>query len=219
MWRRLFSELCPCCAGPTSGGYCRDCIGDCRTVADPCAGCGLPQPVGRCPRRIAGWAVDIVVAPYVYGSPLKERIHAFKFGGQRRLGRAMGLLAAQALAPRLAEVDALVAVPLHPSRLRERGYNQALEVARSVARELDLRLLVRGISRPRRTPAQTALKAADRERNLAHAFRVARRMAGRRVWIVDDVITTGATINSLARALKTAGAASVGALAVARTLD
>lgn len=219
MWRRIFNETCPSCAGPTQGDYCRACRNDCSAVPDPCSGCGLPRPVAGCPRHGASWAVDWIVAPYAYSSPLKERIHAFKFRGQRRLGRALGVLAAEALAPQRAQVDLLVAVPLHPSRLRERGYNQALELARTVAYELNLRLLLRGIRRLRSTPPQAGLKAAERARNLAHAFSVGRSVAGLRVFVVDDVITTGATVNALAIALKAAGARSVGALAVARTLD
>lgn len=219
MLHRLFSETCPSCAGPTEGAYCRACRHDCPTVPDPCTGCGLPRPVAACPRRGAHWDVDRVVAPFIYRSPLKERIHAFKFHGQRRLGRALGVLAADALAPRLAEIDALVAVPLHRSRLCERGYNQALELARTVAGELGLTLLLRGIRRHRKTPPQAGLKADERAHNLAHAFSVTRAVAGLRIYVVDDVITTGATVNALAAALKAAGAASVGVLAVARTLE
>jgi ComF family protein len=114
-------------------------------------------------------------------------------------------------------VDALVAVPLHPTRLRERGYNQAIEIARPLCRTLGVPVLLRGIERRHASPSQTGGSAAQRHASVAAAFRVARGLAGLRIAIVDDVITTGATINALAAALLAAGAARCIAIAAART--
>jgi ComF family protein len=151
----------------------------------------------------------------VYAPPLDGYVLALKYGGARNLGRALGLLLAGAV--RGAEVDALVPVPLHPKRLRERGYNQGVEIARPLSRALGLPLVLGGIERRGAQVRQTGQTAAERLRNVADAFAVRRNLAGRRIAIVDDVITTGATVNALAAALLAAGAASCVAWAVART--
>jgi ComF family protein len=144
-------------------------------------------------------------------------VQALKFHGVRALGRAFGLLLAYELERRNVSVDALIPVPLHASRLRERSYNQAAEIARVVAAELDIPLHVHGACRVRATAAQTTLDVADRNLNVAGAFVVEKDYTGRRVALIDDVITTGATVNALAAAVRLAGAAAVSAWAIART--
>jgi ComF family protein len=151
----------------------------------------------------------------VYAPPLDGYVRALKYRGARNLGRALGLLLAAALYG--GDVDALVPVPLHPRRLRERGYNQSVEIARPVSRALRLPLLLSRIDRRSAQVPQAGRTAAERLRNVAAAFAVGRDVAGRRIAIVDDVITTGATVNALASALLAAGAASCVAWAVART--
>jgi ComF family protein len=210
----LFVESCPACAGRTDAGFCAACRAMLVRVAAPCRACGLAQPVARCPRRSASWRVAAVVAPFEYAAPLDGYVHALKYRRARNLGRALGLLLAPASA---GDVDALVPVPLHPRRLRERGYNQATEIARTLSRERALPVLLRGIARRGPYVPQTGQAAAARLRNVATAFAVERDVAGLRIAIVDDVITTGATVNALAAALLAAGAARCEAWAVART--
>ena len=217
MWSRLFIESCPACGGPSPAGFCATCAAELPRVANACGRCGLALPVARCPRRRSEWQIDAVLAPLAYAPPLDDYLHALKYRGVRSLGRAFGLLIAPTLRAASPGVDALVAVPLHPARLRERGYNQAREVARTVARELDLPLLERGIARRAATAAQTGRSARQRRAGVAHAFAVERELAGRRIAIVDDVVTTGATVNALAAALRGAGALRCVAVAVART--
>jgi len=161
-----------------------------------------------------------VIAPLRYEFPLTTQIHALKFSSARNLGRPLGLMLAEHLRRRLEResVDALVAVPLHRRRLLERGYNQALEIARPVAAELKLPLLIAGITRTLPTRPQVELDLQERRASVIGAFLVSRKLHGRHIAIVDDVITTGATVNSLARALRVAGAAEIQAWAVARTL-
>ncbi len=215
--RGLFVESCPACAGPSNGGFCGVCAGELAPVTDPCARCGLARPVRRCPRAQAQWHVDAIVAPLSYTAPLDHYVHALKYGGERSLGRAFALLMLPALAALRGDIDALVAVPLHRGRLLERGYNQAQEIARTLGRELGLPALARGIVRRAATPTQTGQTASQRQANVAGAFRVARDLTGRRIAIVDDVVTTGATINALATTLRAAGAERCIAVAVART--
>ncbi|HEY8520427.1 MAG TPA: phosphoribosyltransferase family protein [Gammaproteobacteria bacterium] len=202
----LFPECCPSCGGATPAGFCPGCRGD------------FARSDGELP--LSGRDADplaALVAPFRYAPPLDGYIQALKFGGARRLGRALGLLLADEVAPRAAGRDALVPVPLHLARLRARGYNQAVEIARPLAARFGLPLLLRGIARSRATPPQTGLDARERARNVRGAFAVRRPLDGLRIAIVDDVCTTGATLRALAAALRTAGAADVEAWAVAHT--
>jgi ComF family protein len=215
--RALFPERCPGCRESTDEGFCSHCVADFRHLLHPCVRCGLPLPVAACPRRLNGWHVGAVTAPFVYAAPLDHYMRELKYRGARNLGRALGLLLAAAVAGEAADVDAVLPMPLHAQRLRERGYNQATEIARAVARSSRLPLL-HGARRLRASPTQTSLDARARYANSLGAFAVPSPLAGRRIAIVDDVITTGATINALAEAALAAGASRVDAWAVARTL-
>ena len=214
---RLFVEVCPCCGGSSAAGLCRVCASRLARVHDACGVCGLERPVSRCPKLIVGWRVVAVAAPFAYAPPLDQLIHSLKYRGARRLGRTLALLAVVALRERARSIDALAPVPLHPRRLRDRGYNQATEIARMLGRELALPLLLRGVRRRADAGPQAGLAADERVRNVAAAFAVDRSLAGLRVAIVDDVITTGATVNALAGALLDAGTSRCEAWAVART--
>jgi ComF family protein len=214
---RLFVESCLGCGGATAAGVCGGCSARLARVAAACRVCGLAQPVARCPRNAAPWRVAAVIAPFDYAPPLDDYVHALKYRNARSGGRALALLLAPAV--ERASVDALVPVPLHPRRLRERGYNQATEIARALGRVHALPLLLRGIERRGAHAPQTGQTAAARARNVAAAFAVTRKLDGLRVAIVDDVITTGATVNALAAALLTAGAVRCEAWAIARTRE
>jgi ComF family protein len=225
--RRIAAALLPeCCAGcgaPGDAGLCAVCVAALPRVARPCARCGLAAPVAACPRRAQAWTVASVVAPFAYAPPLESYLHALKFRRARHLGRALGALLgagvaeAHPRAPENARIDALVPVPLAPRRLRERGYNQAFEIARTVGAALGVPVRTRGVARRADGPTQIGRNAAARHAGVRGAFAVTRSFAGLHVAIVDDVITTGATVNALARALEAAGAARVDAWAVART--
>jgi len=215
--KKLFAETCPACGLASIGGFCSVCAGELGRVNDACGRCGLARPVARCPRTLMAWDVDAVVAPFSYAPPLDHYLWAFKYRGARALGRAFALLLAGALHEAGRGVDALVAVPLHRARLYERGYNQAQELARTLAGALELPALERGVYRVAATPAQAGQGAQERRVGVARAFRVERNLAGRHIAIVDDVVTTGATVNALAAELLAAGAVSCTVLAVART--
>jgi len=211
-------ERCQGCDAPAKGGLCQACLRELKPVRDPCPRCGLTRPVARCPRLTGEWWIGSIVAPFGYESPLIQHIHALKFLSARRMGRTLGLALVAQLRTRTAlpSIDALVPVPLHRKRLLHRGFNQSVEIARGVAAQAGHPLLISGIARNLHTQPQTLLGAGPRHRNLRDAFVVRRRLDGMRLAIVDDVITTGATVNALAHALHEAGAHEVHAWAVAR---
>ena len=157
-----------------------------------------------------------------YGDVVREALHAFKFGGRRALAAPLGDLLAEAVQGGLplGLPDLLVPVPLHPRRERERGFNQSSLVARRLGRAWGRPVRDDILSRVVATPSQTALDAAARWANVRGAFRLRRPelIAGRHVVVVDDILTTGATLSECVRTLQQMGAATVGALTVARVV-
>lgn len=214
--QKLFSEECPACGEPSAAGFCGVCAAEFIRVEDACARCGLPRPVERCPLELSAWHVDAVIAPFLYAPPLDHYVHALKYRRARALGRAFALLLEPAVRTADARVDAVVAVPLHRARFVVRGYNQAHEIARALARVLKVPALQHGVAR-QTTATQTGQGARVRRAAAGGAFRVARCFADRHVAIVDDVVTTGATVNALAAEIKRAGAVRCVAIAAART--
>lgn len=216
----ILPELCQRCGCAAAGGFCAACRQDFLRNERPCRICGCgPLPVGmpECATHPPEWRLSRVVAPLAYAAPAEKYLHALKYSGERALGRAFGQILAEAAANRRSHVDAIISVPLHSRRLAQRGYNQALEIARSTAASLHLPILRAGIARTRETAAQAQLDLQLRRRNLAGAFTIARQLQGLRLAVIDDVITTGSTVNALAAALIDAGAKRVEGWAIART--
>lgn len=152
-----------------------------------------------------------------YRFPVNAVLQRYKYSGLLAVAELLGGELARALRDR-PRPDCLIAMPLHSSRLRERGFNQALEIARVVARELDIRLEAHLCARTRATPPQTGLTLTERKRNLRGVFACRVDLSGQRVALLDDVMTTGASLDALARAVREAGAAQVECWVVARTL-
>ncbi len=182
-----------------------------------CPACALPTPDGALCGRCLGKhpQFDRTVAAFAYRFPLDRVVQALKFNEQLHL--------AAPLADRLAErivcrPDCVVPMPLHPARLQERGHNQSLEIARRIASALDIPLLAHACIRLRDTPPQSGLKWKQRGKNMRRAFHCVENLQGRHVAMVDDVMTSGASLNELALALRRAGAPEVSAWVVARTL-
>lgn len=158
------------------------------------------------------------MAAFSYRFPLDRLVQRFKFGGDLAVGRWLGLrLADRVRAEPLP--DLLLPPPLSESRLRARGFNQALELAKVVGSELGVAVAYRGVTRSRDTSPQPGLSRGARQENLRDAFRCRLDLGGRPVAIVDDVLTTGATAGAFARVLRAAGARSVVVWVVARTPD
>ena len=186
-----------------------------------CARCALPVQGACLACAEADPPFDRALAAADYAPPLDRLVTSMKFGRQLGLARPLGeVLAASWLgAPDAPPLDCLVPVPLSASRLAQRGFNQALEMARSMAASVRAPLPVMpfGLRRLRDTPPQTGLSLVERRHNLAGAFSSGARFDGLHVGLVDDVMTSGSTLTESARILKAAGACSVVALVVART--
>jgi ComF family protein len=184
---------------------------------DLCGAClaGLPRPTGAA--LIPGGDFALACCPWSFDFPVDALVRALKFRGERCHARLFGTLLARERAHHEAPWPGVVIpVPLHPLRLRARGYNQAAEIARYAARELGLPLDRNALRRLRPTREQSALRSRDRAANVAGAFGATRALAGLRVALVDDVVTTGSTVNAAAAALREAGAAEVELWVVAR---
>ena len=220
---------CLACDAPLPPGHadavCAACVETMHAPRAPlCPRCGIPLAAGRacpdCVRLPPAFRMARAAAVYRPSdaglNPLARAVHGLKYAGRRPLAAALGRL----LVERWPYADdvVLVPVPLHPARLRARGYNQAALLARVVARRRRLPLDVHALRRTRDTANQPGLGAVARRTNLADAFAVPRpsRVVGRTIVLVDDVLTTGATADACARALCAAGAAAVDVWAVGR---
>ena len=219
--RWLLPLRCLLCGAPGADGVdlCAACVAELPRNRSCCARCALPLPVsaalcGACQRHAPPW--DAAWAPFRYGWPLDRLESRFKFGRDLAAGRALATLWQRESMP-LSKPALLLPVPLHRARLRQRGYNQALELARPMARGFGLPLRHDVLQRLKATDAQTELDAATRRRNVRGAFAVHAGVAlPAHVAILDDVMTTGATLAECARVLKRAGVARVDVWALAR---
>ncbi len=226
-WATLLADWLPepcsaCGASSSTGPLCPECRAALPWNEVACLRCALPLATsaslcGRCLRRPPPQSVTL--APLRYAEPVDQLLTALKFNQQLAAGRALSLLLRDctAVTDLLADATLATAVPLHRERLRERGYNQALELLRLLLRGTRLALRPDALRRSRATLAQTGLDAAARRRNLRRAFDAdPEAVRGHRVLLVDDVITTGSTVAEAARTLLRAGATEVRVLAVAR---
>ena len=217
----LLPTSCVLCGAHTtrSHGLCMGCERSLPYVHHACPVCAGPstdvkQACGRCQRRRPHF--ERARALLHYQSPVDKMIRHLKYGGQLHFAHHLGELMAARFVRDAHPPDCLVPVPLHPARLRMRGYNQALEIARPVARAFKIPLEVDSLRRIRKTPTQTELPLERRAGNVRGAFAARTRFDGKRVAIIDDVMTSGHTANSLSQCLRRAGAAAVEVWVVAR---
>lgn len=222
----IFPPRCVACGarGAVLCGQCRAHIQPPRPPRCPRCGGPLPTDDARCPICAAGLgpqALDRVIAASVYEGAVRKAILALKFKGQRRAAIPLGEMLATAVRASGTHPEVIVPVPLHASRRRARGYNQAELLARRCAQLLGIPCRADVLVRTRATPPQVGLSLADRRRNIAGAFELADRspgasLAGRRIALLDDVTTTGSTLDAAATALRAAGPAMILGLAIAR---
>ncbi len=189
-----------------------------RLTTERCPVCALPTPdaniCGACLRRAPRF--DATAAVFRYEFPIDRLIQTLKYSHRLASAEFFGNELAQVSLPQ--PPDMIVPVPLAATRLAQRGFNQALEVSRPLARALGMAPETAGIRRRRDTTPQTGLPWKDRARNIRDAFECQIDLAGKAVVVIDDVMTTGATLDELARTLKAHGAARVENLVLARAL-
>lgn len=219
----LLPPRCLVCgaAGARGCDLCAECHADLPWNDRACARCALPlpAPAAQCGQCLASPPPFVAcLAPLRYAASLDRLLPRFKFHAGLAEGRLLAELILQRVSKRDVQTcDLLVPLPLHRRRLGHRGYNQALELGRPLARAWDVPLVPEALHRRRATAAQTELDAAARRRNVRGAFAaVTERVHGRRILLLDDVITTGATVREAAATLLAAGAVEVRVLAAAR---
>lgn len=230
----LYPPRCQVCGAFQEEVFCAQCRREIHPILPPfCDRCGVPIQAGKlvCASCEEGPAPPFAWSQALgqYTGALRAALHRLKYNGKTALAGPLGQLLANSLdtsqtpllecaRPGEPAFDLVVPVPLHISRLRERGYNQAELIARSLAGRRGWPLDTRGLKRVRRTRSQTALAPGERLQNLRRAFVVPEpaRYTGKRVLLVDDVLTTAATASEAAHALREAGAIRICVVAVAR---
>ncbi len=191
-----------------------------------CTRCALPVPediinnvlCGRCIKQLPHY--DYLHSLFRYEDDVINIIHQLKFGEKisyaRSIGEILLTIFEDELLPEQGKPDCIIPVPLHIKRIRERGYNQSTEIARVIAKKIAIPIAHDAVRRQRSTLAQTSLKAKERKKNIRGAFSITDVSCYKHVLIVDDVVTTGSTVNELSRVLKKHGVERVGVLSIAR---
>ncbi|HET7831896.1 MAG TPA: ComF family protein [Gallionella sp.] len=221
--RRLWpAQPCVLCGAMShSGLWCGDCD---RALpyhnAPHCPTCALPTPAGE----VCGHCLSHpprftrTIAVFSYSFPLDKLIQAMKYGEQLALAHAFAAKLAKRAGEHETLPDLVIPMPLHPAKLRARGFNQSLLLAAKAAHKLNLRLLPHACRRVRDTPPQSTLAWKERRKNVRNAFRCDVDLTGKRVVLVDDVLTSGSSLNALAEAVHQRGAREIWTWVAARTL-
>lgn len=214
----LFAQNCVLCGASETNHHavCKACLNDLPWHASTsCPQCGLSSSGQLCGSCISNPPdFDLTRAAFNYNFPINNMMQHYKYGDALTLCMFFGQILNQKVV--LDTVDLIVPMPMHPARLKERGFNQALEIAKIFSKE---KLDYTSVIRQKLTPPQASLPLKDRVKNIKGAFAVNADLTGKRIAIVDDVMTTGASLNELAKTLKKAGASHVECWVIARTLS
>ena len=224
----LFSSSCVLCGGSVaqSISLCESCQADLPAITHACKQCGIPlndvgniaevSVCGQCIQHPP--VVDYTLSLFYYEKPIDYLISQMKFQQQLACAAILGeLLKIRILElPELDLPDAILPIPLHNRRLIKRGFNQSLEISLAIAKEKQLPILLNTVKRSKDTLAQTHLSKNDRRRNIKGCFEVLAIQPYSHIVLIDDVVTTGATTDELAKILKNAGVKRVGVWSIAR---
>ena len=207
-------------------GLCEACLKDLPWLpANSCPQCGLSSSGQVCGSCLSSPPYfDATHAVFLYSYPVDAMIQRYKYSNTLSLSHTFGQLISEkiGLIGNTNNVDLIIPMPMHPARLKQRGFNQALEIAKITDRVLNkntkAKLDYKSVTRQTLTPPQASLPLKDRVKNIKGAFKVNANLSGKRIAIVDDVMTSGASLNELAKTLKQAGATHVECWVIARTL-
>lgn len=218
----LFPQACMLCAASNGGqlGLCVDCLKDLPWHDSAhCPQCALPaldnQHCGHCLNSPPDF--DTTQALFRYEYPFDAMLQRFKYNQRLTMADTFGVLLANAIQS-TTRPDIIIPMPLHPQRLQERGFNQSVEIGRVLAKHLNVKLDLQSCVRIKLAPPQASLPLKERVKNMRGAFRCNTKLDGLRVALVDDVMTTGASLNALASTVKKAGAAHIECWVLGRTL-
>ncbi len=226
----LFPPVCPVCSESVTrhGAMCHNCFSKIRWISDPkCSKCGYPFPANidrnakrlLCPDCLVNKSkIDWMRAATVYDDGSKGIILPFKHAGKINFKGMISNSMVGLLKECPHEIDIIVPVPLANARLRQRGYNQSAIIGSEISKMTGIKMDVRTVSRTKWTHDMGHLKAKERKKNISGAFRVNKDLKGKNVLLIDDVRTTGATLEELAKVLKKAGVKTVSGLVFARVV-
>ena len=217
----LFKQNCLLCTSPQANmlGLCQACLDDLPFQSSTCCPqCGLASNGHVCGACLASPpSFDVTKAVFIYQFPVDAMMARYKYGEMLHLSLFWGQLLAQKVHPQA--IDLIIPMPMHPTRLKERGFNQAHEIAKVLCRVLgNHKLNYKSVIRQTLTPPQASLPLKERVKNIKGAFKVMGDLSGKKIAIIDDVMTSGASLNELAQTLKKAGASHVECWVIARTL-
>ncbi len=219
----LFTPACVLCNDPAGIiSLCDACQKDLPRIKYCCSQCGLPFQekldnalCGECQQTLP--PIDYLISSLAYDYPVGYLVSQLKFNRNLTYAKILSRLLLNTLQSQTFEQpDLIIPVPLHKNRLRKRGFNQALEIARPLAKALNIPLAKHAIQRIKQTDAQSLLNAKERRKNLRHSFRITETITAKHVVLIDDVVTTGSTTFELANLLKKSGIEKVGVWTVAR---
>jgi ComF family protein len=220
----VFKQHCLLCASPETNNHavCTACLNELPWhPTSSCPQCGLSSSgvvCGSCLNSPPDF--DATKAVFLYAYPIDAMMLRYKYGNNLNLGDTFAEFLAEKTA--LDNIDLIIPMPMHPQRLKERGFNQALEIAKVLnklfTKNTREKLDYKSVVRQTLTPPQASLPLKERVKNIKGAFKVNANLAGKRIAIIDDVMTTGASLNELAKTLKKAGASHVECWLIARTL-
>lgn len=225
---RVASKQCLLCLNPTQNKYllCSGCAGDLPINKYRCVICSIPFSTtqasekqlvcGKCQKNPPHYTTSLV--PHLYETPIKQLITSLKFHSNLTYAPLLAQNFVNAIQHRKNNLpECIIPVPLHRQRLRERGFNQALEFSRIISSQINVPLDYTLCERKKTTPYQSGLSAKQRKQNLKNAFNVTKPHTYKHVAIFDDVVTTGTTVNELAKQLKQSGVETIEVWAIART--
>ena len=228
---RFFTPCCVLCDAKVTGAIslCQPCLQDLPRLKTTCYQCGLPLEnkgeaslCGQCQQSLP--PIDYLVSSLQYVYPVDYLVSQLKFQRDLTHAKIFSQLLLATLQTHFTEQslqlpEIIIPVPLHKKRSRQRGFNQALEIAQPIAKKLNISISANSIKRIKYTQAQSLLNAVERRKNLRNSFTITKPIAAEHIVLVDDVVTTGTTVYELATLLKKSEVKKVGVWAVARAVQ